>query len=134
MSVSQGSLHEGDLPPEAPRCHSEALGGRRGCSPHSPSPGPLPTPREMPGLRCLRPSPRPTLGAPSRGKALSPPPHRQETEEAHCCRGGRGGVWGRGCTSGFLAQSPHSFPVSVRRWGLSRESCEEAAGPRPAPL
>lgn len=27
---------------------------------------------------------------------------------------------GEGCTSGFLAQSPHSFPVSARRWGLRR--------------
>lgn len=25
-----------------------------------------------------------------------------------------------GCTSGFLARSPHSFLVSVSRWGLQR--------------
>lgn len=41
-----------------------------------------------------------------------------------------------GCTSGFLARSPHSFLVSVSRWGLQRvmkrlqaASCPAIMGP-----
>lgn len=102
-----------EFAPGAPPCHGEALGERW---------GPLPT------FSWSLSHPKGAMPSPVVPEAFSqtyregtgqgqghPLSLTQQEEEEALLQRRPSGVWGRGCsTSGFLAQSLHSFPVSGR--------------------